>query len=61
MGIFGSKSASSNRDAPTAKEGAHSKVWFDVSIGSDVVGRIDMELHGDTPKTSENFFILCTN
>lgn len=38
----------------------HSKVFFDISVGGQPAGRIEMELFGDTPKTSENFRALCT-
>ena len=38
----------------------HSRVFFDVTIGGQNVGRITMELFADTPKTSENFRALCT-
>jgi len=37
------------------------KVFFDVSIGGEAAGRIEMELYMDTvPKTAENFRALCT-
>ena len=38
----------------------HSTVFFDVSIGGANAGRIEMQLFGDTPLTSENFRALCT-
>ncbi|KAF9243570.1 cyclophilin-like domain-containing protein [Melanogaster broomeanus] len=37
------------------------RVFFDFSIGSDLVGRVIFELFNDTaPKTAENFRALCT-
>jgi len=39
---------------------AHSRVYFDMSIGGKAAGRITMELTANTPKTSENFRALCT-
>ena len=38
----------------------HSSVFFDVSIGGASPIRIEMDLYGNTPKTSENFRALCT-
>ena len=38
----------------------HAKVYFDVCVGKGNCGRIIMQLHADTPKTSENFRALCT-
>jgi len=35
-------------------------VFFDMTIGGAPAGKIVMELHDDTPKTSENFRALCT-
>jgi len=36
-------------------------VFFDISIGGEKAGRIEMELFADTtPKTAENFRALCT-
>lgn len=40
---------------------AKPKVFFDVSAGSNQLGRITMELRADVvPKTAENFRALCT-
>lgn len=37
------------------------RVFFDVTIGGNPAGRIEMELFADTtPKTAENFRALCT-
>ena len=39
---------------------AHSRVFFDIKIGDEAAGRIEMELFANTPRTSENFRALCT-
>ena len=49
--FFGSKAA--------ATSGIHSKVYMDVCVGKNC-GRLVMNLHASTPKTSENFRALCT-
>ena len=38
----------------------HSKVFFDVTIGGDAAGRIEITLLNSAPKTAENFRCLCT-
>jgi len=40
--------------------GTYAKVFFDIAIGGQPAGRIEFELFGNTPKTSENFRALCT-
>ena len=37
-----------------------SKVFLDIAIGGQPAGRIEIDLHDDTPLTSENFRALCT-
>ena len=40
---------------------ANPKVFFDMAVGGEDVGRIEMELRADVaPKTAENFRQLCT-
>jgi cyclophilin family peptidyl-prolyl cis-trans isomerase len=40
---------------------ANPKVYFDMEVGGEDVGRVTMELFDDVvPKTSENFRALCT-
>jgi hypothetical protein len=37
------------------------RVYFDMTIGGQPIGRIEMEIKADaTPKTAENFRCLCT-
>merc|ERR1712070_1284871 len=38
----------------------HSKCFFDISIGGAAAGRMEFELYGECPKTSDNFRALCT-
>ena len=40
--------------------GAHSKVFFDITLNNQSLGRIVMQLYDNTPVTSENFRALCT-
>jgi hypothetical protein len=40
---------------------ANSKVFFDMEVGGEPAGRVEMELRDDiVPKTAENFRALCT-
>eukprot|EP00249_Psilotum_nudum_P024974 c29338_g1_i2 orf=370-2676(+) len=44
-----------------SKNKSNPRVFFDITIGGEPVGRIVMELYADTvPKTAENFRALCT-
>eukprot|EP00397_Hematodinium_sp_SG-2012_P069432 GEMP01119282.1.p1 GENE.GEMP01119282.1~~GEMP01119282.1.p1 ORF type:complete len:115 (+),score=19.06 GEMP01119282.1:53-346(+) len=36
------------------------RVFFDMSIGAQPAGRIEMELYADVPRTCDNFRALCT-
>ncbi len=40
---------------------AHANVFFDITANNQPIGRITFELFSDTPKTSENFKVLCNN
>ena len=61
-----SRSAAAARVATRAFSGsnplfANPKVYFDMEVGGDPVGRITFELRADVaPKTAENFRQLCT-
>ena len=38
----------------------HSNVFFDITVGGQNAGRIEIELYNDAPNTAENFRALCT-
>ena len=38
----------------------HSNVFFDITVGGQSAGRIEIELYNDAPNTAENFRALCT-
>ena len=40
--------------------GIHSSVFFDITIGGQPAGRIEIDLWNDTPRCAENFRALCT-
>lgn len=59
-GHSSSSSSSAVVAAANVKE-VTEKVFFEISIGGEEVGRIEMGLFGNTvPKTVENFKLLCT-
>lgn len=51
--------ASAKAAFSTKNAGVHSKVFMDICVGNKC-GRVVMNLHAATPKTSENFRALCT-
>jgi peptidylprolyl isomerase len=62
-GMFGKASLYDDKTAVIVPglNPSNPKVFFDISIGSEVIGRITMLLYADTtPKTAENFLKLCT-
>ena len=67
--FFGSRSKAASMTATDLKNRGGSQhhdpknpvCWFDISIGAKDAGRIEMEIFEDiTPKTAENFKVLCT-
>ncbi|KAJ1458904.1 cyclophilin-like domain-containing protein [Pelagophyceae sp. CCMP2097] len=66
MGIFGSRPLPTgpfevNYTPPLPVNPSNPKVFFDVSVGPNALGRIVMELKADVvPKTAANFVALCT-
>ena len=66
MGIFGSKELPTgpvecSYQPPLPVNPANPKVFFEISVGENKIGKIVMELKADTcPRTAENFRALCT-
>lgn len=61
--FFSKMSVYDDKEAPVipGSDPNNPKVFFDVTIGGEYVGRIVMLLYADTtPKTAENFRALCT-
>ena len=50
----------SSAGAQVSSVSSSKRVFFDISIGGESAGRVVIGLHDDTPKTSENFRLLCT-
>jgi len=49
-------------EAAPPSSGENPKVYFDIEIGGQPAGRVEMELRADVvPKTAENFRQLCTH
>lgn len=51
--------ATENREDALGKD-MSKKVFMDIAIGGQYVGRLIFELFDDTPLTSDNFRCLCT-
>lgn len=64
LGFFGDSNVNvSSTPAALGKSQANitNLVYFDVEIGGEMVGRIEMGLYGEAaPRTCENFRVLCT-
>ena len=67
MGVFGSKAELPTGPVdvayspPLPVNASNPKVWFEITVGGNVIGKIVMELKADVcPKTAENFRCLCT-
>ena len=66
MGVFGSKELPTGPvevtyTPPLPVNPSNPKVFFDISVGPNAIGKIVMELKADVaPKTAENFRALCT-
>ena len=61
--FFSKMSVYDDKEAPVVpgSDPSNPKVFFDVTIGGEYIGRIVMLLYADaTPKTAENFRALCT-
>ena len=53
--------SSSTNGSPGKKAGENPRVFLDMKIGDESIGRLVLELFADTvPKTAENFRCLCT-